>query len=178
MSAEKKLCTQSIPPLPGPTMRIERIGAGSRWTVCLLGPLWGVWTHWHGEAKRSQGCYGDQSDDCEGCKRGLPRRWKGYLHVIHLEAGEECFVEITPVIAQALACQIPRDIPYRGNRLTIKRGAGLKARLEATLLPAERNIELLPASKDPEAILKALWSEEFRLRKRGGIKLADYTQSA
>lgn len=159
------------PPRPGPELRLVRLREKERGTFVVLGPLWGCYTHWNGQ--RSEPCFGD-SKSCPGHRRGLPVRWKGYLHVIWTEKREECFLEVTPLAAGDLLNVIGgKDAPMRGVRVQIERGAGNKARLRVTLLPAMPKTDHLPQSKDPEEILKDLWNRNDDQKKRQDVPAVD-----
>lgn len=158
---------QNRPPDPGPEMLILRLRAGQRIVATILSKaLWGVWTHWAG--KRSEPCFGDKAD-CPGHKRGLPLRWKGYLHVFDHTKKKEGFLELTPVSAESLLDQVGNDSPLRGERIQVIRGGGDKARLTVELLAAIKEGVVLPPEKDPEKTLRALWGIE---RPQKGSKLS------
>ena len=146
---------QNHPPRGGPSMPIRRVKAGQRKQFAILSrSLWGVWTHWNG--KQSEPCY-QEKKQCGGCKRGLPKRWKGYLHAYDFMDKEECFLELTPLACDQLLAQAGDKEPLRGNRVLVERGAGNKARLTVTMLTPVQSVSSLPAEKDPQSALQKLW---------------------
>jgi hypothetical protein len=153
--------TQHTPPNPGPEIPIERVKGNDQKCYVVLSPaLWGVWTHWAGD--RSEPCYSEKKD-CPGCKKGLPRRWKGYLHVFNRQTGREAFAELTPLSAENLLAQVPDGSHLRGLRLTLKRTAARNGRLVVLLDPGVQQIPRGIEAKDPCGVLCKLW----------GVSLAD-----
>jgi hypothetical protein len=119
--------------------------------------LWGVYTHWAGN--HSEPCY-DNKKQCPGHKRGLPLRWKGYVHVFNQVTRNEEFLEFTPTSAKQLLDQFGESNPLRGNRVQMVRGRGDKARLTLTALTAATVTNpgiILPEPKDPYETLCKLW---------------------
>lgn len=146
---------QDRPPRGGPEMLVLRLKAGVTKLFAILSPsLWGVWTHWAGS--KSEPCFQDKKS-CSGCKRGLPKRWKGYLHCWDYHDKREVFFELTPLAADAILEQCGEDAPLRGNRIQVVRGAGDKARLKVTVLSAVPRDQVLPEAKDPAKTLSKLW---------------------
>lgn len=144
------------PPKAGPKWWIERIGAGREGLFTIFSRnIFGVWTHWqlHG----SQPCF-NRKEDCEGCKRNFPRRWKGYLHAYDHHAKRQCFLEITPIVAESIQQQLGEDQPVRGYRLKMKRGNGPKARVKVEVLAPLGGGPELVEEKFPEETLRKLWS--------------------
>jgi hypothetical protein len=150
----RPLNRQDRPPRPGPEIEVLRIKAGATGQCIILSEsLWGVWTHWNGRA--SEPCYSEKKD-CSGCKRGYPKRWKGYLHVWDCFARREAFLELTPQSADHVLCQAGAD-SLRGYRFQFQRGKGDKARLTVTLLPSVQ-LQNMPEPKDPYKVLAYLWN--------------------
>jgi hypothetical protein len=145
---------QDTPPRSGPELPVVRLKAsGSTMVVILSASLWGIWTHWNGS--KTEPCYREKKQ-CPACKKGLPKRWKGYLHCWDYAKKREIFLELTPTSADQLLSQCGKDVPLRGNRMNVNRGAGDKARLRLTVLTAVPPAEL-PAGRDPEVTLQKLW---------------------
>lgn len=145
------------PPRPGPEMQVVRLKAGQELHATVLSDaLWGCYVHWNGS--RSEPCYADKKQ-CPGHKRGLPLRWKGYLHVVDNHRQTECFLELTPLAADQLIAQVGTGEPLRGQRLSMRRMSGDKARLKVTLLAHHTAVSKaeLPRAKDPYATLVKLW---------------------
>lgn len=144
------------PPKSGPKWWIERIKAGSEGLFTVFSrSVYGVWTHWalHG----SSPCF-SRKDDCEGCKRQWPRRWKGYLHAYDHHNKRQCFLEITPLVAEGITQQLGEGQPLRGYRLKLKRGAGPKARVKVEVLAPLGGGPALVDEQFPEETLRKLWS--------------------
>lgn len=145
------------PPRPGPEMQIVRLKSGQELHCTVISPaLWGCYVHWAGN--RSEPCYADKQK-CPGHKKGLPIRWKGYIHVIDNHKQKECFLELTPLSADQLLGQIGSGEPLRGQRLSVRRMAGDKARLKVSLLAHHTAVSSaeLPLAKDPYKTLAKLW---------------------
>jgi hypothetical protein len=156
---------QDRPPKPGPEMRIRRLKASQKIVATVLNDLWGCWTHWAGN--RSEPCLGDKKT-CPGHKRGLPARWKGYLHILDHNNREESFLELTPTAATQLFDQLGTESPLRGNRIQVERMAGDKARMRITVLTAHLSDVQLPPAKDPYKTLCSLWGvSDVSLEKPG-----------
>jgi hypothetical protein len=143
------------PPRPGPELWIRRLRAGQSMTATILAAsLYGLIVHWAGS--KSAPCYKDKKK-CDGCKRQLPQRWKGYLHAFDHDKREQCFVEVTPLTAESLASQVGTRGGYRGVRVRFERLNGDKARMRVTLLgTTDLGIEM-PKERDPYETLAKLW---------------------
>jgi hypothetical protein len=173
-----ELRIQSTPPPHGPERFIRRLAAGQRLYVTVLSrSLWGVWTHWFGA--KSGPCYRDKKS-CDGCKRGFPARWKGFLCCLNLENKHVEFCELTPLAAENLLAQVPKGQSLRGLRLTLERGKGDKARLKCIITGVALNQCDLPKEETPEKTLVALWGTpeiDIRLPASETIKLDTETQA-
>jgi hypothetical protein len=156
---------QDRPPKPGPAFEIVRLRASQRIVISCLGELWGVYTHWNGRC--SEPCFKDHKK-CPGHRRGLPRRWKGYLHASNHVNWEEFFLELTPLAASCLLAQCPKQVPLRGQQLEIVRGKGDRARLAVTVLPSHGPGVQLPKAKDPYPLLAKLWGIDDSAELFGG----------
>lgn len=153
----------NCPPPSGPQMFVHRLKAHESLNCVILGTkIVGYWTHWDGKATLP--CNG-ADDDCSPCKRHLPKRWKGYLHVYDTQRKRQVFLEITPVAAECIKRDIPSEQPMRGIRLNITRAAGDKARLSISVWPADTSgdPQLWPAEKHPLETLLKLWGVEQAL---------------
>lgn len=111
-------------------------------------------SHWNGA--RSQPCI-DPSEECDGCRKELPTKWKGYFHARSLTTDVEGFVEITPTIGDAIRGQSDYPLSLRGMRIELRRTKGDKGRLQCVLLPCICSLDSLPQEKDPTPVLKQLW---------------------
>ena len=147
---------ENVPPNPGPQYPIIRVTkAGTRMFRCQSPQIWGFYCHWTG--KDSVPCTG-QNQSCNGCVKGLPRRWKGYLHVVDLQSHLEGFLELTPLSATCVNDQTAADFSLRGCRLQVVRGnGGAHSRLRITVLPDLAGGQGLRESKDPIITLGRLW---------------------
>jgi len=145
-------------PRPEPERYVRRITAGEKIGFCCLSPhWWSVWIHWDG---RRSSPHMKVRGDCEGCKRGTPKRWKAYLHVINLNNNADEFLELTPASAEQLERGIGQDGNMRGWRFSMERGKGDKARLTVNVLAhISRFPEAgkLKEAQDPKSTLMQLW---------------------
>ena len=118
--------------------------------------VWGQWIHWYG--RRSHECTSDKGQ-CNGCQRGWPKKWKGYLHVYRGNKYETAFLEITPFFVQMLDVQVPPPATLRGVQMYVsKTRGGAKGRfiidvMERRLQEAELRVEC-----DPRPVLQFLWN--------------------
>ncbi len=161
-----------LDPLPPPnqvTIHLVRIRKGEqRDFVILSKSLWGVWVHWSGA--RSEPCHAEKSE-CPGCKRGHPRRWKGYLHAVTMPVMTEVFVELTPLAAESLNVQMPPETALRGYRLTLKRSQGASnGRLTVIVNNPHPALPKLPEPKDPYTTLAKLWGLDQSLANGNGCR--------
>jgi hypothetical protein len=98
--------------------------------------------------------------DCEGCKRGTPKRWKGYLHVENHNNHTDEFLELTPDSAEQLERGIGAGSTFRGWRFSMERGKGDKARLKVMVLAhisAFGEKAHMKPEQDPKPVLMQLW---------------------
>jgi hypothetical protein len=155
------LNTCHTPPPNGPELLIVRLKAGKKLLCVILSQsLWGVWTHWNGA--RSEPCFQERAH-CNGCKRGLPKRWKGYLHVWDLERRRQVFVELTPVAAESINSQVGLGSVLRGYRVTLERMKGDQSRLIVHVHPMHTDSDTLPPAKDPAGTLTKLWGTDRQI---------------
>lgn len=157
MSEEsQRLNREDQPPRAGPVLPILRVRAGELLPCTVLSTnLWGCWTHWAGD--RSEPCLLPKIG-CPGCKRGLPKRWKGYLHIYSHSHNREGFLELTPASAEQLELQCPDQGQYRGLRIDAKRSpGGNRGRLNLSILRRLEETSHLPPPKDPMKTLNFLW---------------------
>lgn len=138
-------------------MLVYRLKAGQSMDAVIVSrSLWGCYTHWNGRC--SEPCY-EGKGKCPGHKRGLPVRWKGYLHVYDVKRKRQCFLELTPTSADDLLRELGEGA-MRGQRVNIARQQGDKARLSVSVFSAERytcDVSQLPEPKDPYKTLAKLW---------------------
>lgn len=157
---------QNLPPKSGPEIFVRRLRAAEKLTVQVLSrSLWGCYVHWAGD--HSEPCLED-AKKCPGHARGLPVKWKGYLHVMNLHNRRAEFLEFTPFSANQIIDQVDTAQPLRGYRLQCERGKGDKARVKVVVLPCLNMEVVLPDEIDPYKTLCKLWSCQ-------GIDLKLYT---
>lgn len=148
----------TAPPAPAVRKDVIRVTtAESHQFVCLSASIWGQGVHWSGN--RTQECLKERKLECEGCKRGLPWKWKGYLHVATPENRWDGFLELTPTACILLESQLPKDKSLRGVIFKIRRTkGGAKGRYIVEVLDRRISEEELPQSKDPFDTLRFLWT--------------------
>jgi len=166
----KKLARQDTPPRPGPNLPLIRIKSAEPKAFIILGSgIRGQWTHWNGKA--SEPCY-EPKEECNGCRRGLPRRWKGYIHVYTVAEKKEGFVEVTPTAADILKHFLPADASYRGECIMLNRSSNSeKGRLKCSVHAPYANVASLPAERDPLETLAKLWKLDSDVDDEGGTPL-------
>jgi hypothetical protein len=147
----------TAPPKPAKRMEVRRITSSeSELYVCLSASVWGQGVHWCG--KRTEECLAERKLECPGCCRGLPWKWKGYLHVVDASQAE-CFLELTATAIAALNAQMPDRNNLRGAMFRLKRTkGGAKGRYVVEVLDRVIPESELHAGKDPLETLRFLWS--------------------
>lgn len=163
MNARPKYRRDNSAPPAGPKIRIHRLKASERDNFEICGTaIHGFWTHW---GTRTEPCT-EPRDQCEGCLKQWPQRWKGYIYCIRQSRMEDGFLEVTPLLRDKLLSYVTTPEQLRGKRFLVQRGKGDKSTL--AILPlrdwyAEHPGEEMPAEVDPEETLHALFS--FRRAK-------------
>ncbi len=154
------------PPSPGPKWWVERIRPDQEGLFTVFSrSIYGVWTHWG--LYGSQPCFSDPKQ-CHGCKQNQPKRWKGYLHAYDHHHKRQCFLEVTPGMAEEILKQVGQDQPIRGYRLKTKRGKGAKARVRVEVLAPLAVGPDLVDEKYPEDTLRKLWNIAAFEESQGG----------
>jgi len=147
---------QDYPPKAGPKWWIERVKAGQEQMFTVFSTsIYGVWTHW--TLYGSSPCFA-RPDQCHGCKNKQPRRWKGYIHCYDWHNKRQCFLELTPGVAESIIAQLGEGVPFRGYRLEMKRGKGDKARVKVQVLSPLPSGPTLVDERYPYETLAKLWS--------------------
>lgn len=145
----------NVPPKREGELWIERMKANGRKQFTIYSRhLWGIWTHWDG--KRSQPCYKDKKK-CLGCGKGLPTRWKAYVHAYDHIKRMQVFVELTPTASRSLLDQIGKGLALRGVVMTLQRTAAQNGRLNVHLDKVTDATMHLPAEVDPFQTLCSIW---------------------
>lgn len=144
------------PPKPGPALPIRRVKADSVAVyTCFSRAIWGCWTHWNGSC--TEPCMKNKSR-CNGCRRGMPKRWKCYLHVWDHWHEDECFNELTPLATRMLESLVGIGHTLRGIVYKAKRSKGANnGRLTVTVEDSPVNQSKLFEPKDPMITLRKLW---------------------
>ena len=142
-------------PDPGPAILIVRAGPNADvMYVCLSPGIHGFHIHWTG--KRSAPCV-KGADGCRLCESGTPRKWRGYVHVINMATGNNCFLELTPTTAEQFIKQVGTGT-LRGARFQLKRGNGRTAPCRLALMGFMTEDRLAKAEAlDPEDSLRKIW---------------------
>jgi len=145
------------PPPSGPKYRLFRLKAGERINFSLIGTrIYGYWTHWSG---RTDPCI-EPKEECQGCKRQDPQRWKGYVFCQRDDNGELGFLELTPLGKKKVLDLLGGERHLRGGRIKVMRGAGDKSALSYMLLRhwfAEFEGVSIPEDVHPEDTLRILF---------------------
>jgi hypothetical protein len=154
----------SCPP-PGPELNVIRLKAMQTFSGVSLGTrIRGYRTHWDKGAKQTIPCF-QPHIDCDGHRRNLPQRWKGYLHVERHRRlddrrveKEEGFLELTPVAAMDLRNGLGHIADLRGIPFTLTRLNGDKAHLRvAVFLDHVVAVSELPPERSPYETLMRIW---------------------
>lgn len=95
---------------------------------------------------------------CDGCERGRPYRWEGYLHLWHPEEGRSCIVAVTPGVQPAFETYADRYTTIRGARAKFTRN-GFKPQSPINVILKESGIPAgtLPREVDLRPILENVW---------------------
>jgi len=146
----------SVPPRDPATLHVERLKAGQE-LLChaVSQSVFGLTTHWNESGRHSLPC---TSVNCPGCKKGLPARWKGFLHVIRCSDRKQLLVELTSTATALLHDQVPQIDQLRGYRLRIYRGRGAdNSRLRCELYGEKMQGLVLPSEIDLIPSLRKIW---------------------
>jgi len=124
--------------------------------TCISTAVFGQDIHWFGN--RSHECSKAKSE-CNGCLRGWPVKWKGYIHCQDWQSKMALvFVEFTASAVEKLLASIPERETLRGAILQIcKTKGGAKGRYVVNVLPRVVPDIELPKEEDPYPILCFLW---------------------
>lgn len=148
-------------PQPGPAFEVVRLRAGQKLDGYILSQqIWGYTTHWIKRGKKGfsiECTKGVSTCRCES--EELPTRWKGYFHVYDIARMRECFLEITPFVADNLLRHVGERQTFRGLKFTAKRSkGGDNGRLELVTYPYSTAPDGLPDGRDPRPFLERLWA--------------------
>lgn len=133
--------------------------------VLLSSAPWGSYFHWGGG---SLPCTGDP-EECERCKRVVPRKWRGYLHAMemHGTSSREVILELTHAALATLDLSLAmRD--YRGSMIQLRKTkGGAKGRFLIDVLERRVTDQTLPNERDPAPVLRKLWELNERRYSNG-----------
>lgn len=148
----------ALPPAPKIRMEIVRVTSHESHTfICYSKAIWGQYVHWY--ARRTHECTQDKTKVCEGCAKGWPTKWKGYLHVQNIAASWNGFLEITDTAFLLIDKQLGDNKNLRGLRFRLSRTkGGPKGRYLVEVYTDRIPDAELPIEKDPYDTLKYLWS--------------------
>jgi len=135
---------------------IRVVTTESRPFVCLSHSVWGQHIHWF--ARRSHECTRDFKT-CNGCQRGWPDRFKGYLHVADWGLKWDGFLELTQTACGDLITQASPGRTLRGLRFKVsKTKGGPKGRYLVQVIEGYASDESLIQPLDPIDTLRFLWA--------------------
>jgi hypothetical protein len=134
-----------------------------RWTskewgmfVILSSSAWGQDTHWDG--RRTEECLKAKKLDCPGCKRGLPGRFKAYLHVNNGTKTWDGFIELTQAAWEQIITQVETKVSLRGLMFRVRKtSGGAKGRYVIEVMERVLDPEELQQAEDPYPTLRFLW---------------------
>lgn len=144
-------------PKSGPDIWVRRLKAEEKITFACCSPsIWEFWIHWAGD--KSEPCLKNHKE-CPGHRRGLPRKWRGYIYILSHNSRRMEFLEITPYGAQQLHELCGDLTSLRGKRFAAARGKGDKARVYFSALSdwSDFTTGKLPEDLDPEKTLLKIW---------------------
>jgi hypothetical protein len=161
MAESSKPCRRAErpPPRRGPELRVERVRGGDNWSVVILSTaLYQCWIHYDPSTRRSQKCT-STGDDCEGHKRGLPMKYRAYLHAHGGRNNEQHFLELTEECARRFLEKVGEDTDLRGLRVKFIRTTKSNGRLFCEVDPYVSPLDprKLPTEVCPESSLEWLW---------------------
>lgn len=156
--------TADRPPPAGPAVQIERINARCQVQVCFVcDKIEWVNTHWKPAAQGRKGYslpHIQPAEECPGCQKQLPQKWRGFIDVLVFKPAGRAFYEITPGAAEDIEAMLPEVISLRGLVVMLTRMNGNTTRLKVQLMPHwdAYNAAPLPPSRSVIPILKKLWA--------------------
>jgi hypothetical protein len=142
-------------PSVGPEIFILRMKGQKALTFTIWGScIRGIWVHWAGD--KSIPHFRDV-EQCYGCTKQHPKRWKGYVHCYCSEMRQEVFLELTPASARSLRDQLSHRGSLRGAVIQVKRTTADNGRLYISTLTPQSNTDAFPPEKDPRPSILKLW---------------------
>jgi len=123
--------------------------------LILSRSIFGQYIHWYGN--RSHECT-EGKKECNGCSRGWPKKFLGYLHVQQFNRETDAFLELTHTACEKLIAQAHPGKSLRGTQVRLgKTKGGAKGRYLVEVLERVVSDETLMPEKDPLLTLQFLW---------------------
>lgn len=137
---------------------VVSIDGGKKERFTVYSPqVWGVWTHYHLESKKTTPCY-ENEKKCFGGHDPRTLRWKGYLFVRSFDMHRNVFLQLTKGGADDLVEQLGPDVQLRGLTIDVKRTASKQGRLYVSIADyIVRDARTFPADLDPRTSLYNVW---------------------
>jgi len=144
------------PPAVVKVIPIMKVKADSKFSCVVCShDIFGMYTHWNG--RHTEPCMGDKKT-CGLCKKGLPRRWVGYLHITQPTGVGSAFLELTATAANMLLNSLGEIKSLRATRIFVYRlGGKLRSPIQIDVLGIAEPAMQLPAPKDPTPTLSVVW---------------------
>lgn len=163
------ILSSCTPPPRGDGLWIRRLAAGEQAEVIALAKtLRGYRLHWNG--RRTVPCT-YPIDECNGCKRSQPTKWRAYLHCYHMVEQRPEILEITESTWQKLGTLPALDHDLRGQRFTFRRSAAKRGSITVTSATPYYDLGGLPKERDLLPILQKFWFGPAGGRTPAGIVL-------
>jgi hypothetical protein len=145
-----------VPPKPSMQLWVRRLKEGERAiVVCLSEYCMGYRLHWTG--RRTVPCI-DPVEVCSGCARGLPVKWKAYLHVYHIDARRQEILEIPESTWRKLSHMPCYDNRMRGAVLGFARQQSKRGTIGVWNEVSYLDLGPMPPAKDILPDLMHFWT--------------------
>lgn len=142
-------------PKQGPEIFIKRLKGGEQFHITIYGSkIRGMWVHYNAASNRSEAHY---EEGCQACTKGIPKRWKGFLHGYISQSKQEVFLELTPSSASAVMAQLDFASQLRGTVLHVKRSPAANGRIAVQVHSRVPDEKILLREKDPRRSIMKLW---------------------
>lgn len=97
---------------------------------------------------------------CEGCRRKISRKWKGYAAGVDFSNRRLCLIEITPNAVRSCP-QLLDSSDLRGWVVSLMRqGTSSCGKVDAALTDWRKRVNHLPEAFDVQAILLKIWEAD------------------
>jgi hypothetical protein len=159
-----QLSRHSRPPQPGPRMTFHTVTHLDQRAYIVLGrQVFSHHVHWVGN--RTVPCL-DPVAPCPHCGPNVPRRWKGYLHVLMPNLRPDVFLCLPPGAGFHLLADAPRDYDWRGKKLLCHRaGKSSTSALVCAWDPYYQCKTDMAPEKDPGPYLDLLFAPVLSLTR-------------